>query len=93
MMRYELDEYASDVIEAVCEHLDGDMQAEALVYLAQTTKCPAMYALATNRLADMGRCIHCGCKLEPSTYKEWHTELDPPCTETVTEMYCPNCDM
>lgn len=85
-----------EVIEAVVEHYKGteeDIAANCLVYLS-SLKCLPLAVHAQVQLDAMGRCPICGCKLERYTHRELHTELDEtPCYETVTEVYCPNCDM
>lgn len=82
------------VIEAVCNYYedDQDTAADCLLYLA-TLKCLPLAVHAQVQLDAMGRCAVCGCKLERYTHRELHTELDEPCYETLTEIYCPNCDI
>ena len=83
-----------EVIEAVCEYYkdDEDALADCLVYLS-SLKCLSLAVHAQVQLDAMGRCAVCGCKLERYTHRELHTELDEPCYETLTEIYCPNCDI
>ena len=84
-----------EVVEAVVEHykgIDEDIAADCLVYLS-SLKCLPLAVYAQVQLDAMGRCHTCGCKLERYTHIELHTELDEPCYETLTEVYCPNCDI
>ena len=85
-----------EVVEAVVEHYKGDdedIAADCLLYLA-SLKCLPLAIHSQIALDDMGRCTTCGCKLETYTHKEYHGEVDePPYYETVTETYCPNCDI
>ena len=84
-----------EVVEAVVEHYKGadeDIAADCLVYLSNLKCLPLAYT-ADTALESMGRCHVCGCKLERYTHRELHTELDEPCYETLTEVYCPNCDI
>ena len=84
-----------EVVEAVVEHYKGadeDIAADCLVYLSSLKVMPLAYT-ADTALESMGRCPVCGCKLERYTHRELHTELDEPCYETLTEVYCPNCDI
>lgn len=43
------------------------------------------------KLESMNRCDECGSPLETSTYKELHTEVNPPAYEYLTDKYCPEC--
>ena len=83
-----------EVIEAVCNYYEDnqDTAADCLLYLA-SLKCLPLAVHAQVQLDAMGRCTTCGCKLERYTHRELHTELDEPCYETLTEVYCPNCDI
>lgn len=85
-----------EVVEAVVEHYKGadeDIAADCLVYLSSLKVLPLAYT-ADTVLESMGRCPNCGCKLETYTHQEYHSEVDePPYYETLTEVYCPNCDM
>lgn len=83
-----------EVIEAVCEHYkdDDDTAADCLLYLA-TLKCLPLAVHSQIALDNMGRCTTCGSKLLTYTHRELHTELDEPCYETLTEVYCPCCDI
>ncbi len=83
-----------EVIEAVVSYYDSnqDIAADCLVYLSNL-KCLPLAVHAQVQLDAMGRCAVCGCKLERYTHRELHTELDEPCYETLTEIYCPNCDI
>ena len=88
-------EMHNEVIEAVCEYYkdDEDTLADCLVYLS-SLKVLSLAVHAEIELDNMGRCSTCGCKLETYTHQEYHTEVDePPFYETLTEVYCPNCDM
>lgn len=85
----------NEVVEAVVEHYKGadeDIAADCLVYLS-SLKCLPLAVYTQVQLDAMGRCSVCGCKLERYTHRELHTELDEPCYETLTEVYCPNCDI
>lgn len=85
----------NEVVEAVVEHYKGadeDIAADCLVYLS-SLKCLPLAVYAQVQLDAMGRCDVCGCKLERYTHRELHTELDEPCYEMLTEVYCPNCDI
>lgn len=85
----------NEVIEAVVEQYKGadeDIAADCLVYLS-SLKCLPLAVYAQVQLDAMGRCSVCGCKLERYTHRELHTELDEPCYEMLTEVYCPNCDI
>lgn len=85
----------NEVVEAVVEHYKGadeDIAADCLVYLS-SLKCLPLAVYAQVQLDAMGRCTVCGCKLERYIHRELHTELDEPCYETLTEVYCPNCDI
>lgn len=85
----------NEVIEAVVEQYKGadeDIAADCLVYLS-SLKCLPLAVYAQVQLDAMGRCSICGCKLERYTHRELHIELDEPCYETLTEVYCPNCDI
>ena len=84
-----------EVIEAVCNYYedDQDTAADCLLYLA-TLKCLPLAVHAQVQLDAMGRCTTCGTKLESYTHLVYHPEVDePPQYETVTEKYCPNCDI
>lgn len=84
-----------EVIEAVCNYYedDQDTAADCLLYLA-TLKCLPLAVHAQVQLDAMGRCTTCGSKLESYTHQVYHSEVDePPQYETVTEIYCPNCDI
>ena len=88
-------EMHNEVVEAVVEQYkdaDEDIAADCLVYLSGL-KCLPLAVHAQVQLDAMGRCTICGCKLERYTHRELHTELDEPCYETLTEVYCPNCDI
>lgn len=88
-------EMHNEVVEAVVEQYkdaDEDIAADCLVYLSGL-KCLPLAVHAQVQLDAMGRCTICGCKLERYTHRELHTELDEPCYETLTEIYCPNCDI
>lgn len=84
----------NEVVEAVVEYYkdDDDIEADCLVYLS-SLKCLPLTYTADTALESMGRCSVCGCKLERYVHRELHTELDEPCYETLTEVYCPNCDI
>ena len=85
----------NEVVDAVVEYYKGadeDIAADCLVYLS-SLKCLPLAVYAQVQLDAMGRCPTCGCKLERYTHRELHTELDEPCYETLTEVYCPNCDI
>ena len=87
-MRYE-------IVDAVVEqykNADEDIAADCLVYLS-SLKCLPLAVTADTALESMGRCTRCGTKLERYTHRELHTELDEPCYETLTEVYCPCCDI
>ena len=83
-----------EVVEAVLGYYDSnqDIAADCLVSLSSLKVLPLSYT-ADTALESMGRCPVCGCKLERYTHRELHTELDVPCYETLTEVYCPNCDI
>ena len=83
-----------EVIEAVCNYYedDQDTAADCLLYLS-SLKCLPLAVHAQVQLDAMGRCTTCGSKLERYIHRELHTELDEPCYETLTEVYCPNCDI
>lgn len=83
-----------EVVEAVVDYYshNQDIAADCLVYLSNL-KCLPLAVHAQVQLDAMGRCAVCGCKLERYTHRELHTELDEPCYETLTEVYCPNCDI
>lgn len=84
-----------EVIEAVVEHYkdaDEDIAADCLVYLS-SLKCLPLAYTADTALESMGRCTKCGTKLERYIHRELHTELDEPCYETLTDVYCPCCDI
>ena len=84
-----------EVVEAVVEYYknaDEDIAADCLVYLS-SLKCLPLAVHAQVQLDAMGRCAVCGCKLDRYTHRELHTELDEPCYETLTDVYCPNCDI
>ncbi len=84
-----------EVVEAVVEYYKGtdeDIAADCLVYLS-SLQCLPLAVHAQVQLDAMGRCPACGCKLDRYTHRELHTELDEPCYETLTEVYCPNCDI
>ena len=85
-----------EVIEAVVAHykdVDEDIAADCLVYLSSLKVLPLAYT-ADTALESMGRCTTCGSKLELYTHQVYHPEVDePPQYETVTEVYCPNCDI
>ena len=84
-----------EVVDAVVEYYKGadeDIAADCLVYLS-SLKCLPLSVHAQVQLDAMGRCPVCGCKLERYIHRELHTELDEPCYETLTEVYCPNCDI
>lgn len=88
-------EMHNEVIEAVLEYYkdDEDAAADCLVYLA-SLKCLPLAMRATLELESMNRCYDCGCKLQSCTYQEYHTEVDePPFYKTVTDWYCPQCDI
>lgn len=86
----------NEVVEAVVEHYKGadeDITADCLVYLA-SLKDMRLAVAATRELDVMGRCTSCGSKLESYTHQVYHPEVDePPYYETVTEIYCPRCDI
>lgn len=85
----------NEVIEAICEYYkdDEDTAADCLVYLMSLKCLPLAFASATT-LENMNRCPDCGCKLQSYTHQVYHPEVDePPFYETLTEVYCPNCDM
>lgn len=83
-----------EVIEAVLEYYKDDEETavDCLIYLS-SLKCLPLAVHAEVAIDSMGRCPVCGCKLERYTHRELHTELDEPCYETLTEVYCPNCDI
>ena len=84
-----------EVIEAVCNYYkdDQDTASDCLLYLA-TLKCLPLAVHAQIQLDAMGRCTTCGSKLESYTHQVYHPEVDePPQYETVTEIYCPRCDI
>ena len=84
-----------EVVEAVVEHykdVEEDVAADCLVYLSSLKVLPLAYTAET-ALESMGRCPVCGSKLATYTYRELHTELDEPFYETLTDLYCPNCDI
>ena len=88
-------EMHNEVVDAVVEQYKGadeDIAADCLVYLSSLKVLPLAYT-ATTALEAMERCPTCGCKLERYTYRELHTELDYPCYETLTDVYCPYCDI
>ena len=88
-------EMHNEVVEAVVEQYKGadeDIAADCLVYLSSIKVLPLVVS-AMRALEDMDRCQTCGCKLKRYTYRELHTELDYPCYETLTDVYCPNCDI
>lgn len=88
-------EMHDEVIEAICEYYkdDEDMAADCLLYLA-TLKCLPLAVHAQIALDSMGRCPTCGSKLESYTHQVYHSEVDEPLQhETVTEIYCPRCDI
>lgn len=84
-----------EVIEAVCEYYkdDQDIAVDCLLYLA-SLKDMRLAVAATRELEAMERCPECGSKLESYTHLVYHPEVDePPQYETVTEIYCPRCDI
>lgn len=88
-------EMHDEVIEAVCGYYkdDEDTAADCLLYLA-TLKCLPLAVHSQIQLDVMGRCTTCGSKLESYTHLVYHPEVDePPQYETVTEVYCPRCDI
>lgn len=89
-------EMHNEVVEAVVEQYKGvneDIAADCLVYLSSLKVLPLAVA-AMQELENMDRCAVCGCKLERYTHQVYHPELDePPQYETVTETYCPQCDI
>lgn len=88
-------EMHDEVIESVCEYYknDQDTAADCLLYLA-TLKCLPLAVHSQIALDSMGRCTTCGSKLESYTHQVYHPEVDePPQYETVTEIYCPRCDI
>jgi len=89
-------EMHNEVVEAVVEQYKGadeDIAADCLVYLSSLKVLPLAYT-ATTALESMGRCPTCGCKLESYTHRVYHSEVDePPYYESVTEVYCPYCDI
>ena len=86
----------NEVVEAVVEQykgVDEDIAADCLVYLSSLKVLP-LAVTATMQLDAMGRCAVCGCKLESHTHQVYHSEVDePPQYETVTDTYCPQCDI
>lgn len=89
-------EMHNEVVDAVVEQYKGadeDIVADCLVYLASLKDIRLAYA-ATRELETMERCPTCGCRLEAYTHQVYHPEVDePPQHETVTEIYCPRCDI
>lgn len=84
-----------EVVEAVVDYYihNQDIAADCLLYLA-SLKDMRLTVAATKELEDMGRCPECGSKLESYTHLVYHPEVDePPQYETVTEIYCPQCDI
>lgn len=84
-----------EVVEAVSVYYDDnqDMAADCLIYLA-SLKDMRLAVAATRELEAMRRCPTCGCRLESYTHQLYHPEVDePPQYETVTEIYCPQCDI
>ena len=84
-----------EVVEAVVEHYSHDKEtaADCLVYLAQL-KNMRLAVAATRELENMHKCPRCGGMLETYTHQVYHPEVDePPMFETVTEVYCPGCDI
>lgn len=94
-MRREVMNMSDEVVDGVCVAYrdDDDTLAEILVYLSQTTRDNCLIMKACDQIKEMDRCEHCGAKLETMTFREWHPEVDPPCYESVSEDYCPNCDI
>ena len=86
----------NEVVEAVVEQYKGadeDIAADCLVYLAQL-KNMRLAVAATRELENMNKCPRCGGMLETYTHLIYHPEVDePPQYETVTEVYCPRCDI
>nr|DAT91810.1 MAG TPA: RNAse domain protein [Caudoviricetes sp.] len=87
-MRYEI----VDAVVKQYKGADEDIAADCLVYLS-SLKCLPLAVTADTALESMGRCTRCGTELERYVHRELHTELDEPCYETLTEVYCPNCDI
>lgn len=88
-------EMHNEVVEAVLGYYDHnqDIAADCLVYLS-SLKDLRLAVAATRELESMERCPECGCKLESYTHQVYHPEVDePPQYETVTEVYCPQCDI
>lgn len=85
----------NEVVEAVLGYYDSnqDIVVDCLLYLASLKDMRLAYA-ATRELEAMERCPECGSKLESYTHQVYHPEVDePPQYETVTEIYCPQCDI
>lgn len=88
-------EMYSEVVEAIVDYYNHDQQTavDCLLYLASLKDMRLAYA-ATRELEAMERCPECGSKLESYTHLVYHLEVDePPQYETVTEIYCPQCDI
>lgn len=88
-------EMHNEVIEAVLGYYkdDEDMMTDCLLYLS-SLKCWPLAVHATVALDNMNRCPTCGCKRQSYTHQEYHSEVDePPFYETVTDWYCPQCDI
>ena len=84
-----------EVVEAVVDYYshNQDIAVDCLLYLASLKDMRLAYA-ATRELEAMERCPECGSKLESYTHQVYHSEVDePPQYETVTEVYCPRCDI
>lgn len=84
-----------EVVDAVVDYYNHDQNtaADCLIYLA-SLKDMRLAVAAIRELEAMERCSQCGCKLESYTHQVYHPEVDePPQYETVTEMYCPQCDI
>lgn len=84
-------DYPENVISAVVNDRDGDVDEVALVLADISTKHYELMCACRKWLDEHDRCDRCGQKLEVHRGKEYHPEVDA--YEPYCEKYCPNCDL
>lgn len=83
-----------EIVEALKSHWkdNEDILADCLIHLVNISDTPKMRYDIEDELANMGRCIKCGTKLEYHEWKEKHPEVSPDVYEIMRELFCPNCE-
>ena len=90
MNKPNIDNYATEVLDTICEQFKDDKQLviEILRYLYYTSKDERIRSQIVSILTDMNYCISCGSEM---VYYEWK-EPRPLGEETMSAYICPSCD-